>query len=158
MKKLERFARYWRGRIRDLASLSVFLLAACSSSVVEPPPTPRIEGTFPLVMYQGIPLPFDVGPLIAPDGHDTGCRLRFTSGYLTLSSNAGTFTEAIDLRESCQNGLLSQDRVTGTFTQTETRLDFALTAPDQTLRYWGLIAPGKIDVYFNNLTFTYQRP
>jgi hypothetical protein len=140
-----------------LLGLCLAMLTACSAGATDPP-LEQLAGTFALVEYQGLPLPYDVGPLIAPDGHDTGCRLQFTTGYLALRSVDGTFTESIDLRETCQNRLMSQDVAIGGFTQSGTRLDFVLTAPDQVLRYSGVISAGKIDVMFNSITFTYSRP
>lgn len=120
-------------------------LCSCSSDVGTPVAGDRVSGSFELYRYNNSALPADLGPIGPRTVADSlRCHAHVTGGSLLLRGPESVFVYQYDVRNSCDQRLLSQPVGVGTYSQEGAVLKFVLAAQDIATSFTGHIAPDYI--------------
>jgi len=102
-----------------------------------------LRGSYPLVRFNGQPLPVDLGTIPTRDGKPGPCHMLIRDGSLHLDGNR--FIIAYDVHSSCDNAVVSSVNSSGTFEKSGSSLTFTVDLGGGVSRtYAGTVGSGVI--------------
>lgn len=136
--------------LRLLLLLPLLVLAGCASASALLP-----SGSFPLVAYNGQPLPAHVSPLPTRDGSSPVCSLQYDRGELSIDEATGRFTLRYRGANSCTGARASERSAHGSFTRRGSRMTFAVAGRNRD-GFSGEIVNDQLVVRQEGASFVFQ--